>query len=72
MLGHSFRQANSAVRCSIPGDIALVHCVATIEMHAIGHLRSIEMCPGRLRIIARIDVRFHDFPRIIDIIAELA
>jgi hypothetical protein len=41
-------------------------------MHAIGHPSAIEMCAGRLRIIARIDIRFHDFPRIIDIIAKLA
>jgi len=72
VLSHSFRQANAAVRRSIPGDIALVHCVATVEMHAIGHPRPIEMCPGRLRILARINVRFHDVTVIIDVIAELA
>ena len=72
VLGHSFRQANATVRRSIPRDIALVHCIATVKMHAIGHSRAIEMCPGRLRIIARIDVRFYDFPRIIDVIAKLA
>ena len=72
VLGHSFRQANATVRRSIPRDIALVHCVATVEMHAIGHLRAIEMCPGRLRILARINVRFHDLTVIVDVIAKLA
>ena len=72
VLSHSFRQANAAVRRCIPGDIALVHCVAAVEMHAIGHPRSIEMCPGWLRILERINVRFHDVTVIIDVIAELA
>jgi hypothetical protein len=60
------------VRCSVPRYIALVHCVATVEMHAIGHSRAIEMCPRRLRIIPRINVRFHDFTRVFDVIAKLA
>ena len=60
------------MRRSIPRDIALVHCVATVEMHAIGHSRAIEMCPARLRIFSRIDVRSHDVAGIIDVIAELA
>src|SRR5215510_2287544 len=49
VLGHSFWQANATVRRRIPRNIALVHCVATVEMHAVGHLRAIEMCPRRLR-----------------------
>jgi hypothetical protein len=57
---------------SIPRDIALVHCVTAVEMHAIGHSRAIEMCPGRLKIIPRINVRLHDFTQVIDVIAKLA
>jgi len=72
VLRHSFRQANATVRRSIPRNIALVHCVATVEMHAVGHLRAIEMCPRRLSILARINVRFHDVTVIIDVITKFA
>src|SRR4029077_6731110 len=57
---------------SIRWDIALMHRVAAVEMHAIRHTRAIEVCPWRLGIFARIDVRFHDGTVIVDIITQLA
>jgi hypothetical protein len=59
------------MRRSIPRDVPLVHCVAAVEMHAIGRSRAIEMCPARLRIFSGIDVRSHDVAVIIDVIAKL-
>ena len=57
---------------SIRWDVALMHRVAAVEMHAIGHSRAIEVCPWRLGISARINIRFHDVTVIVDIITKFA
>src|SRR5947207_135208 len=67
---HSFRQANASVRRGIRWDVTFVHCVAAVEMHAIGHSRSIEMRASRPAVFACVNVRLHDVTILIDVIAE--
>ena len=71
-LCHSFRQANATVRSGIRWDIAFMHCVAAVEMHAIGHSRPIEMRARRPAVFAHVDVGSHRVPIIIDVITEFA
>ena len=49
-----------------------MHRVATIEVHAIRHSRSVEMGAPRPRIFADIDVGPHHVAIVIDVVAELA
>ena len=71
-LCHSFRQANATVRRGIRWDIAFMHCVPAVEMHAIRHSRSIEMRARRTAVFAHVDVGSHHVPIIIDVITEFA
>ncbi len=71
-LRHPFRDANAAMRSGKGRDIALVHGVTAIEMHAVRHLSSLKMAPFRPAIFPDIDVSFHDMPIAVDVIAKFA
>lgn len=69
-LGHSLRQTNAAVRSRVRWHVPLMHRVSAPEKHGEGHAGAIVMAAGRSRILARIDIRFHDVPKIVHVIAE--
>ena len=51
-------------------NVALVHGVTAIEVHAIRHFRRIEVRAARLAVFADVDVLFHNVAFAIDVIAE--
>src|SRR5260370_546524 len=71
-LRHSFRHADAAVRCGKRRNVTLVHRVAAIEEHGIGHSRAIKMCARRPAVFSRIDIRSHHVSVIIHVITEYA
>jgi hypothetical protein len=69
-LRHSDRDANAAVRCGVGRDVALMHRVTAAKEHRVRHARAIIMGAGWFRILAHIDVGFHDVAKIVHVIAE--
>src|SRR4029077_19525928 len=67
---HSLRQANAAVGSCKGWYISLMHCVTASKEHGVRHLGAIEMAASRTPILPSVDIRFHDIPIIIHVIAE--
>jgi len=69
-LRHFARDTNAAVRRGVGRDIALMHGVTTAEEHRKRHPCAVIMRARRSRILARIDIRFHDVAHVVHVIAE--
>src|SRR6476619_4134452 len=69
---HSCWQADAAVRRAKPRNIASVHAVAAVKSHEVRHPGAIKMSAFMLLVFAHIDVGFHYFAPVVDVVAELA
>jgi hypothetical protein len=67
---HFFRNTDAAVRSGVRRDVALMHRVAAAEEHRKRHPRAVVMRALGPRILARVDIGFHDIAQIVDVITE--
>jgi len=69
-LRHFPGDTNAPVGRGIGRDVSLMHGVTAAEKHRVRHARAIVMRARWSRILARIDIGFHDVAKIIHVIAE--
>ena len=66
---HEFRHPDAAVRSGIAGEISGMHSNSSMNAHEIRHGRALEMSPGRLRIVAQLNIWLYHIISRIDVIA---
>src|SRR5205807_10390517 len=67
---HSRWQTDAAMRCAETRDITGMHAVAAVKSHEVRHAGAIKMSACGLRVFAYIDIGFHHFAPVVDVVAE--